>query len=484
MLFIILENSRLEFKNSHEKVRDFLESRLMKYDVAFCRSQDEVATKIRLSKGKYIVVSNACNPILDLEGIDEALRFMTRNNFSAIRGVGLIPGTQFDYILSPRGAEEFSDVQLDNVKLYKFNNQEIHNNQFNLYKYKRLKIFLALFKMNPQISKMSIGEFLNYLERDDVYSRIVTYFEDIDLVEYKSCPSCGGERNGLRNKMSQPLMGYIPNSKSFYFECRTCSLVFLSPCPSPEEIHRIYDEFDKEDFAVSTNNPFYDGNPRCDYSFISNYLPEKMKICDIGGGMGNYSLYMKNQYPDCEVTHCDFEFKNSDILKEAGIENRALNFLKDSIGNAKYNIITMWEVVEHVNFEKLNFVFSNIHTALEKNGLFLFSTPDFDSPLCKAYDFYSVCPPFHPLCFSKSWLHNYFSNNNDWEIVGVKSCSDFLEDAEMWMNYAIETSPGAPLRGVSKILKELLSNQKGSTNVRSLLDAGMGTEVIFALKKV
>ena len=59
---------------------------------------------------------------------------------------------------------------------------------------------------------------------------------------------------------------------------------------------------------------------------------------------------MKSSYPDWEVTHSDFELKKNDQLIEKGIQTRALNFVKEPIGDACYDLVTTWEVIEHIPF--------------------------------------------------------------------------------------------------------------------------------------
>ena len=480
--FLIKENDRLKFKDSFVQVQSFIKKRLVEIgDVYFYENLSEVEYKVDFKK--IIVLSNILNPIIDLEAIDEAVAYMDRNGIESLFPVGLIPGTQFDCLIKSNSSNSLNEL-VNSAKKYLFETQAIYNNQFNLYKYKRLKIFLGIYADNSDMAMMTIPEFIAHLEKEDVCNKMLSFYEDCKLVKYEKCPSCGGEHKALKNKMSQPMIGYIPNTKSFYYECRNCSLVYLSPCPHQDDIHKIYDEYDKQDFVVSLNNPYSQGKTRCDYSFISDHMPKRVKLIDIGGGIGKFSLFAKDYFKEGEITHCDFEIKKNTHLEEKGIKTKALNFLKEPIGEREYNFVTMWEVVEHITFEKLEYVFSNINKALEKDGIFIFSTPDYDSPLCQAYDFYSVCPPYHPLCFSKSWLKEYFEKKNDWEIIGVKSCSDFLEDLNMWMKYAEDTCPGAPVQGISRVIRELFSSDYVEKNTKALLEAGIGTEIIFALRKI
>ena len=62
----------------------------------------------------------------------------------------------------------------------------------------------------------------------------------------------------------------------------------------------------------------------------------------------------------------------------------------------------------------------------------------------------------------------------------MRPCSDFLDDASMWSDYANKTAPSFQLRAVASLLKTLLEVDK---NKKILLDNMMGTEVIVTLMK-
>lgn len=280
-------------------------------------------------------------------------------------------------------------------------------------------------------------------------------------------------------QMSQPFCGYLPTNKPLYHECEECQLIVLSPYIEQNETYKIYDEFDKQDFVATLNNPYVAGLPRCDFSDFSSKLPSHPRTLDLGGGMGMFSRFLKATNPSWKVTHSDFSIKRNTELEELDISTRALNFMKDSIGEECYDLITAWEVIEHIPYEELETALENIYNALPKGGIFMFSTPDFDSPLCKANDFFAICPPFHYLVFGKKWLENYFIKSN-WNIHSIRYCSDFLDDADMWFDYASQTAPSFQLRATSTVLKELLSKPE---NKQLLLDKGIGTEVIFTLVK-
>lgn len=475
--YIIIENSRLSFDNSVLQVKEFITKRLTFFrakTIKFVERECLPAEIQALSNNKdYIAIIDIMNPIIDIDLIRYAADVMKRSDKRVIRVEGAIPGTQFEYLLAP-GVDYVRD---DEYLLY-FSQE--NNNQFDLYKYKRLKMFLILYKLIESMPELSVNEIVNRLSEKKIFERLAAFGENISVKYYKFCPHCGADLQSLPMKMSQPFCGYIPSSQSLYHKCIKCGLIVLSPYIEHEKSQLIYDKWDKQDFILSHNNPYNSNSPRCDFRFIMDKLPDKVRCIDLGGGIGNYSKYLKSAFPNWEVTHSDFAIKQNRELESLGIQTKSLNILEDKIGVNEYDLISAWEVIEHIPYEKLGFVIDNIYSALKPGGIFIFSTPNFDSPLCKMNDFYAICPPFHYLCFGQRWLLDYFNNQMGWETIKCMACSDFLDDSDMWCDYASRTAPSFQQRATADVLKILLSKDE---NKKLLLDHNIGTEIIIALQK-
>ena len=488
--FLIVRNTRLDYKDSEKPVRAFISKRLDAFAVyghEYLDGWDGVDARIgELVKdmpSSHIVVADIMNPLFDMNLIDERCARLDR--VGAVRCIcdGAVPGTEVSSVISVANipADEGAFV-LDShpPTVVRSDMQQIHNNQINIYKYKRLKLFLALMEKVKGLHKMTVDGLMEYLSGDEGFHTIVSFAEDVRLEHHESCPHCGGGLNQLSNFMSQPIIGFVPNSKKLYSECEGCGLVVQTPFIHRDDIHMIYDEWDKNDFVVSTNNPYTTDSIRCDFEKILPILPDATRTLDLGGGIGNFSKFLSQQYPDWDVTHSDFEIK-SDIGGE--IRSRTLNFTRDPIGDEMYDIITAWEVIEHIPFELLSGVLSNIHKALAPGGFFIFSTPDFDSPLCKSFDFYSVCPSFHYSVFGEKWLRGYFDTSTEFDIFDTKHCSDFLDDAINWYSYGEKTCPSLALRGTSSVLKTLFEHDQDGELRKKLANSGLGTEIIVTLRK-
>jgi len=476
--FIIINNDRLSFENSEVEVKQFINTRLTYFKAKTINFVDRNSLnkqiEVMSNETDYIAIVDIMNPIIDVDLITYARECLKSSKENAVKVEGAIPGTQFEYLLAP------GVTSLDQVLSIFYFSQDKYNNQFNLYKYKRLKMFLVLNKLINNMPEMNIDMLINKFCERDIFERIVSFGEEIEVKAYETCPCCGSKLIPLPMNMSQAFCGYIPNSRALYHKCIKCNLVVLSPYIDYDNNYLIYDKWDKQDFVVSSNNPYNSESRRCDFETFFDKLPGKARAVDLGGGIGKYSVYLKETYPHWDIVHTDFEIKQNVELENVGIETKSLNFLKEKIGENEFDLISAWEVIEHIPYEKLDNVFENIYTALKPGGIFIFSTPNFDSPLCKMNDFYALCPPFHYLCFGESWLKNYFNEKLQWKIISSRANSDFLDDSDMWCDYAGKTAPSLQLRATANVLKILLSKMD---NKKLLLDNNVGTEIIMVLQK-
>jgi SAM-dependent methyltransferase len=475
-------------------VHDFVVRRLNSAGAAEVRfvpdreAAREAANSILRERGKdgYLIISDIMNPITDFELARAMVDSLQRNEAAVCLCDGAIPGTQVDMVIAVERLNHLpDDVDSANLSLVRkrWFTQDKFNNQFNLYKYKRLKMFLCLVERLDDMHEMNINEFTSALVRDDIFRLLAAFGEDIRLVWHESCPHCGSALTPLPLRMSQPFCGYLPIARPLYHECERCGLVIASPVAHEDDVATIYDAFDKQDFVVSLNNPYHHGAARCDFSLFERHLPNKARTLDIGGGMGRFSQFLNEAYPDWVVTHSDYEIKQNKQLQDQGINTRALNILAEPIGEECYDLITAWEVIEHIPYHLMSPVLDNIHRALVPGGFFVFSTPDFDSPLCRSFDFFGVCPPFHYLVFGERWLRRYFEESPQWEYLQSRSCSDFLDDSLMWYEYGSKTCPSFQMRATSDVLRALFDTAEGEGMRRNLLRQGIGTEIIVSLRK-
>lgn len=491
--FCIAGNARLAFEGAATKVEAFVAARLRHHSISheFCVNWTSLEARVRALGSEpqagieYIVIVDVMNPFTDLDLVMRMTEVLSRTQLPFARCDGAVPGTEVRAVLPLAmlaKLQPFSLTMLDGGAgaMVRWETQSKYNNQLNLYKYKRLKMCLALANRFEDLPRLSVPDLLARLAEDKVFALLAAFGDDLRQISYSRCPHCEGHLESLPNTMSQPFCGYLATSRPLYHECEFCGLVVQSPSVHEDDVHTIYDKWDKQDFVASTNNPYTTDSIRCDFSKVLPSLPAKARTLDLGGGVGNFSKFMRATYPAWEVTHSDFEIK---ATASEGVLARTLDFTRNSIGKEQYDLITAWEVIEHVPYHKLLFVLENIWEALAPGGYFVFSTPDFDSPLCKSFDFYALCPPFHYLVFGERWLRNYFANSKRFEVFDVKHCSDFLDDALNWYGYGSKTCPSMAMRGTADLLRAVFEMDADKSIRNRLVADGMGTEIIMTLRK-
>jgi SAM-dependent methyltransferase len=498
--FVLVDSKRLDFRDSRQTVHAFIKNRLAHFSIGqfkFIDSWNELSDtmfeSLEISKetNGFIAVIDTLNPFIDFDLIYECASLLDRTKKVSCLTEGAVPGTEPYRVYSIANFRnctraqhiEKSSFNLDlwPIATFKSVAQTKYNNQLNLYKYKRLKLFIALIENAKDIFSKSIVEIFEILSSKEIHQMLVGFGEDVKLEHHENCPHCSARLHPLQNTMSQPFCGYLSNELPIYHECESCGLVVASPFIDADDLHKMYDVWDKQDFVASTNNPYTEESVRCDFTTIVNYLPEKTRSLDLGGGIGNFSKFLSRKFPKWDITHSDFEIK---AKVEGSIQNRTLNFTRDPIGVEQYDLITAWEVIEHIPFHLFKFVLENIYRALKPGGFFKFSTPDFDSAACKSFDFYALCPPFHYTVLSRSWIERYFENSKQFSIFDQSSCSDFLDDASNWYGYGEKTAPSSAVRNTASVLKAIFEFDTDGRIKKHLLEQGFGTEICITLRKL
>lgn len=444
-------------------------------------------SEIKINNYEYSCVINMVNPFVDSDLILKMASILKENpEYESCRCEGAVPGTEPDLVFKTKVLKNKNITELKCLT-YTHNTQSIYNNQFNLRKLKRVKMFSKIINLIEDSETLTISELIEKLHDDKIFEKLVSYFEDVKLEYLEKCPCCNSELQSLFANVSQSFIGYIPQDKPWYYQCIKCKLIMLSPYVNSDDAEKLYDFYNSE--SQGTAYFLRRGARYAHYdiaiSMVQDVLPKETNAIDLGCGSGAFIFYIKEQEPSWNIIGCDLS-ERVKFFKEGqkNIEILSLNFLKDDIGTNKYDLITAWEVIEHIPFSDVKMLLHKIHKALKPNGIFLFSTPDFDSPLSKMFDFYALCPPHHPLVFSKSWMNYYFKDNKQFKILKIENESAMLEIYESWFSYWMTTSKHFESRETANFMLELLREQNASKAFHDFIKKKeWGTDMIVALQK-
>ena len=138
----------------------------------------------------------------------------------------------------------------------------------------------------------------------------------------------------------------------------------------------------------------------------SMYRPEK-NILDVGAGTGEFLKVCKNNSWKVFGTEPNNDARTIAVKKGIVLERDISKF-----SNQKFEIITLWHVLEHV--ENLSEYISNLNTMLSDCGRLIIAVPNFNSDDAKYYkEFWAAFDvPRHLWHFSQQSIHRPFLKEN------------------------------------------------------------------------
>ncbi len=165
------------------------------------------------------------------------------------------------------------------------------------------------------------------------------------------------------------LRGYEENS---IVRCGKCAFVFSKYVPTEEEIIRYYSQYSYS--SVPNVHPI---TIKRYHQLLEEFEPYRKNnlILDIGCGIGSFLSVAKERGWD--VFGTEISKRAIEILREKGVEVYQGRMDKLQFENSKFDIITSFEVIEHLNTP--NNEVRSIYNALRDGGLFYLTTPNYDS---------------------------------------------------------------------------------------------------------
>lgn len=432
IVFLINSHPYLDYKRCNDIAKEFLVKRLYHFfpDALILENADSN----NLTENDIIFELSTAHPFIDVDLIKKAIKTVKLN--TEIRTNGFIPGTTFTKCY-------FMKKNINKIKIIHSKLNKKYNTQFNLLKLKRQKIFKFIITKQQNIYKRNIKEILKFLSSKKGLKLILQYGEDVKLIKHKSCPYCKSKNTKkLFLTNGHAVTGFITNKVSYYSQCEECSLVFLKYTFPTNKIHLIYDSYENEREInikslnkINSSNTSHYENYMIAFKFIRK-LKKQISLLDLGcGGCEFLSLAKKEskikylQGVDFGITH-----KNKEYLKKNSIQFKEEDFINNFQSTKKYDVITLWEVIEHIEPDKLDNFIQSVLNLLHDDGYLILSTPDFDAHYSKLFDFWAAFPIHHLSVLSKVWLYSFFEKNNA-KIAKEYHESVCLKPSNSWFNY-------------------------------------------------
>jgi len=187
------------------------------------------------------------------------------------------------------------------------------------------------------------------------------YFKNI-YTEMRNCPVC--------NNVAYFIL--FNKSGGSYVRCNKCDMIFLNPVFKEPMLKEYYMNLDTEQTTIVENESDF-------YREIYTMGLKKIKrntqvgsILDIGCGGGFFlDIAKENNWVTSGIEPCK---SDREICKK---KDHQVQESLDNIGNKKFDVITLWDVFEHI--PSPNQYLYRLSSLLEDNGLVFIQTPNSNS---------------------------------------------------------------------------------------------------------
>ncbi len=204
---------------------------------------------------------------------------------------------------------------------------------------------------------------------------------------------------------------YLVTQESFQLQYDS-KLDMLITKPEPEDLEKYYDPNNYISHSDSGNGlleKIYQTVKRYTLNkkvkLINKYTIEEKKLLDIGCGTGEFLFNAKNK--NWKTVGVEL---NENARKKATDKNLEIYKSLDAINNQKFDVITLWHVLEHL--PDLDKQIIKIKSLLNKNGTLIIAVPNYKSYDAQYYkEFWAAYDtPRHLWHFSQNAIKNIFKN--------------------------------------------------------------------------
>lgn len=156
------------------------------------------------------------------------------------------------------------------------------------------------------------------------------------------------------------------------------------------------------------------------YQYAESFCNGK-KVLDVGCNIG-YGAKLLAKYAK-EVVAIDFDTKAINYARENNIEKNIkfekINAKKLPYDNYSFDVVTSFQVIEHIKPTEISIYLSEIHRVLKEEGVFLLTTPN---RKLRLYLFEKPWNPEHHIEYSAKGLFKVLKKQfNNVEVLGLRA---------------------------------------------------------------
>ncbi|MEC8952900.1 MAG: class I SAM-dependent methyltransferase [Acidobacteriota bacterium] len=216
--------------------------------------------------------------------------------------------------------------------------------------------------------------------------------------------------------------------------CRLCGLIFASPHPTHDELEQIYSEsfFQVgEKFAGQVGSS---GRLNAEHRvrrLLTTPGVTRGRWLDVGCATGDFMLAARPHVG--HIAGVEMSKYAAEQTRAKGLQDVVVgDFLRASLGNDPVDVVTMWDVIEHVP-DPLAFL-RHAFQLLRNGGLIALSTGDIGSLVARVMGrfWHLMIPPRHLYFFSPVTIRNLLSQAGFEAVVVSKPGKRVPLDFALW----------------------------------------------------
>lgn len=337
----------------------------------------------------------------------------------------------------------------------------------------RKRVFDQICASFPTLLDSSFQDFVTTLKSKEVRDICLTYgMVGKELFDIEACPACQstfstpvtvGEGNAIT--------GFLDADHQIYSYCNNCSLVYLSRQLGDGDLGVLYteDSYERSKSKDEVLDSWRNLNEETT-SHYGNYIVGLQNIkaddavLDLGCGSGDFLSMARQSFPDASLTGVDFHISEPIVsaLAERNIVGKSANivdYLNELKAPNAYDVVTMWEVIEHIKIDRFASLLEAIRKTLKPAGRFIFSTPDFFDVHSLSLDFWAMAPGEHLYVYNLEVCESLLSQAG-LEILAYEKESVTTKLAGRWYDYGSKTNSTLAGRASAALVESFLVDQE------------------------
>jgi len=271
-----------------------------------------------------------------------------------------------------------------------------------------------------------------------------------NTLEENNCLICGNNENSI---VSENIHNRLKIGEKFTIvRCNNCGFRFLNPRPTITSIAKYYDIDEYHPHKLSNESLFdkiyasiRNVNINSKKNLIHKLHLAKGKLLDIGCGTGEFLQAMKQVNWDVQGMETAKDARTFASQNEIPVADN-LNKIND-----KFDIITMWHVLEHIH--DVDELMKNIQRLLKDDGYFIITVPNincFDSQFYKD-EWIALDTPRHLYHFRPQDI-NSLINKYNFKLIRISNRLHF----DVWYNVLLSAQLRAKINGKNTSILDLL----------------------------